>query len=165
MILGQPGAGKSTLARRLGAATGLPVHHVDRIHWMPGWTERPHAEKVPMARAIEASERWIFEGGLSATWPERAARADLILWLDVALPLRLWRVWRRRWEWGGRTRPDLPEDCPEQITWEFTWFILRTARRSRARMAALAAEWPGKSRRIASRREADALVAEARGWS
>ncbi|MEL6615862.1 MAG: AAA family ATPase, partial [Bacteroidota bacterium] len=29
MIVGGPGAGKSTLARRLGEATGLPVIHID----------------------------------------------------------------------------------------------------------------------------------------
>jgi dephospho-CoA kinase len=36
MIVGQPGAGKSTLARALGVATGLPVVHMDMIHWQPG---------------------------------------------------------------------------------------------------------------------------------
>lgn len=32
MIVGQPGAGKSTLARQLGERTGLPVVHIDTIH-------------------------------------------------------------------------------------------------------------------------------------
>ena len=118
-----------------------------------------------MARAVEAGERWIFEGGLSRTWPTRAARADLIVWLDIGLPLRLWRVLRRRWEHRGASRPDLPEDCPERLSWEFTSYILGTARRNRARMRALAEAWPDKSRRIASRAGADALVEEARAWS
>ena len=32
-IVGPGGAGKSTLARRLGELTGLPVIHLDREHW------------------------------------------------------------------------------------------------------------------------------------
>ena len=55
MVIGQPGSGKSTFARSLGAATGLPVHHMDHIHWMSGWQERPRAEKLRMVREVEAS--------------------------------------------------------------------------------------------------------------
>lgn len=37
MIVGHPGSGKSTLARAMGERTGLPVVHIDQIHWRPGW--------------------------------------------------------------------------------------------------------------------------------
>jgi adenylate kinase family enzyme len=37
-VIGSPGAGKSTLARELGAALGLPVYHLDRLLWRPHWT-------------------------------------------------------------------------------------------------------------------------------
>lgn len=60
MLVGGPGSGKSTLARWLSAETGLPVFHMDHIHWKSGWVERERAEKVEMARAIEAQEFWIF---------------------------------------------------------------------------------------------------------
>ena len=36
MIIGCGGAGKSTLARKLGEKTGLPVVHLDQIWWAPG---------------------------------------------------------------------------------------------------------------------------------
>ena len=43
MIIGCGGAGKSTLARKLGEKTGLPVVHLDQIWWAPGnWQ---HIEK------------------------------------------------------------------------------------------------------------------------
>jgi adenylate kinase family enzyme len=155
MIVGAPGSGKSTLARALGARTGLPVHHVDLIHWLPGWRERPLPEKVAMARAVEAGGRWIFEGGLSATWPERASRADLILWLDLPLPLRLWRATvLRRWRYAlGERRPDLPPDCPERFDPAFVRYIVASRRRNRAKMAALAAgPGAGRTMRLASPR-------------
>lgn len=41
MIVGQPAAGKSTLARQIDDRTGLPIVHVDRIHTLMGRGERP----------------------------------------------------------------------------------------------------------------------------
>lgn len=143
MIVGGPGSGKSTLARSLGAMTGLPVHHMDLIHHLPGWKERPRPEKVAMAHAVEAQEAWIFEGGLSATYETRLARADTLIWLDLPVGLRLWRVTKRLFRYLGRNRPDLPEGCNERLhpeTLEFYAFIWRTRLTSRARIEALIRE-------------------------
>jgi adenylate kinase family enzyme len=43
-VVGSSGAGKSTFARDLGARTGLPVVHLDRPFWRPGWVETPREE-------------------------------------------------------------------------------------------------------------------------
>jgi adenylate kinase family enzyme len=147
MIVGGPGSGKSTLARVLGARTGLPVFHMDQIHWMSGWVERPHAEKVRLAQGVEVQERWIFEGGLSATYENRVARADTLIWLDLPVGLRFWRVLRRTVTGFGRPRPDLPDGCPETfnhetlVFWRFIWRTRATARRPL--MAIAAAPPPG----------------------
>ena len=61
MIVGQPGSGKSTLAQALGKATGLPVIHIDKIHWQPGWVERSRTEKTRLCKEGEQGEQWIFE--------------------------------------------------------------------------------------------------------
>ena len=159
MVIGGPGSGKSTLARNLGQVTGLPVHHMDRIHWMPGWVERTKADKVPLARAIEAQEAWIFEGGLSATFAERAARADRIIWLDLPSPVRLWRVIKRIAGGYGRTRPDLPADCPERIDLAFLWYVLWGSRRTRARQVEVAAAHSDKFVRLTSQGRIDHWLA------
>ena len=39
-VIGSPGAGKSTLATMIAAATGLPLIHLDAEHWQPGWWSR-----------------------------------------------------------------------------------------------------------------------------
>lgn len=131
MIIGQPGSGKSTLARIMGDATGLPVIHMDQIHWMPGWTPRPDPEKYRLTSEVHARPKWIFEGGFSRSWPERLARADTLIWIDLPLTLRAWRVaWRTVRDYG-RTRPDMAEDCPEQVSlefWKWIWDTRRTGR-------------------------------------
>ena len=142
MIVGQPGSGKSTLARHLGDLTGLPVVHIDRIHWQAGWVERSRAEKTRLCNEVEARESWIFEGGHSATWANRLARAEMLIWLDLPLGLRLWRVLRRSAVYHGRSRPDLPEGCPERIgpeTLPFLRWIWDTRHSARDAMARLQA--------------------------
>ncbi|MGR3433994.1 MAG: AAA family ATPase [Shimia sp.] len=154
MIVGAPGSGKSTFARALAARTGLPVVHIDRIHWMAGWRERPRLEKVAMASAEQAKPRWIIEGGLSATMEDRVVRADTLIWLDAPIGLRLWRVARRMVVHYGRTRPDLPDGCPEVLavhTWEFLVYIIRSRRRNRRAMAARFAGFEGRKLRLRGR--------------
>ena len=141
MIIGQPGSGKSWLAREMGRRSGLPVFHMDHIHWQSGWIERDRAEKDRLCQAVEAGEAWIFEGGHSATYASRAARCDLLIWLDVPVSLRLWRVTWRSVTGLVLNRPDLPEGCPERPANlpEFWRFIWRTRTTARARMELLVA--------------------------
>jgi adenylate kinase family enzyme len=140
MIVGGPGSGKSTLARALGAATGLPIFHMDHIHWLPGWIQRPRPEHLALVRAVEACEDWIFEGGFPATYEDRMVRADTLIWLDMPVGLRLWRVVWRQWRNRGQRRPDMAEGCVEgwhSETLPFFAYIWRTRDSGRVRIARL----------------------------
>ena len=159
MIIGGPGSGKSTLARVLGDVTGLPVHHMDQIHHLSGWVMRPTPERIAMARAVEDGESWIFEGGLSATYATRAARAELVVFLDLPMLQRLWRVSRRVYRHHGTVRPDAAPGCPEQFSWQFIWYILSTAETNRRRDAALMARLPrDKALTLRSQRAIDTFA-------
>lgn len=164
MIVGQPGSGKSSLSRALGEVTGLPVIHIDRIHWQPGWVERSRSEKTRLCLEGEAGEQWIFEGGHSVTWKSRLARADLLVWLDRPVGLRTWRVVRRAVTQLGQTRPDMADGCPERLRSlpEFLHYIVTTARSQRAKIARLARLATCPVRRLTSDAEAAALVEELR---
>jgi adenylate kinase family enzyme len=167
MIIGQPGSGKSTLARAVGETARLPVIHIDRIHGRPGWVERSRDEKTRLCEEAAARPAWVFEGGHSVTWPGRLARADTLIWLDLPVGLRLWRVLRRSLRHRGRTRPDLPEGCPERIDARFLAFIWRTRRTGRANCARLHAAAEGHAARhhLRSPREVAAFVSALRGTS
>ena len=160
MIIGQPGSGKSTLARLLGERTGLPVIHIDKIHWKPGWIERSTARKTALCREIHRQNEWIFEGGHSATWEERRQRCDTLIWLDFPVWLRLWRVIVRTLRHYGHSRADLPENCPEQFRWEFYVWIWTTRKTARAKMGALfEATTPPKARiKLKTRHEVAAFL-------
>jgi adenylate kinase family enzyme len=141
MIVGQPGSGKSTLAQALGEKTGLPVIHIDKIHWQPGWVERSKDEKTRLCREAEQGESWIFEGGHSSTWPSRLARAEMLVWVDRPVGIRLWRVLKRAVVGLARTRSDMAEDCPERLSSlpEFVGYIWTTRNGGAAKIAMLAA--------------------------
>ncbi|WP_231656545.1 P-loop NTPase family protein [Pseudomonas californiensis] len=157
MIVGQPGSGKSTLARMLGLRTGLPVVHIDTIHWQPGWVERSRDEKTQLCHEVEGRDRWIFEGGHSTTWANRIARADLVIWIDRSATLRFWRVLLRTLLQRGRSRPDLPENCPELLANlpEFFRFMWRTKKSARVKMQQLVTTAPSTCRVVSLRSNRD----------
>lgn len=160
MIVGQPGSGKSTLARKLGERTGLPVVHIDTIHWQPGWVERSRDEKTRLCLEVEARDRWIFEGGHSTTWGNRVARADLLIWIDRSATLRLLRVLRRTLLHRGQSRPDLPENCPELLgnLPGFLRFMWQTRKTARAKMRQLVSTAPSVCRVVHLRSNRDTRI-------
>jgi adenylate kinase family enzyme len=119
VILGRGGAGKSTLARRLGEITGLPVVELDKVFWRPGLLPTPPAEWLQMQQEIIRQEKWIIDGDLGPydSVDERLRVADTILFLDFSLFRCAWRASRRSRErsdfwywmlkWRRRSRPVL----------------------------------------------------------
>jgi len=135
MIIGGPGSGKSTLARTLGKRLGLPVTHIDRLQFTTGWVEVDPAARDRQIRAVIARDRWIIDGNYSSTVQERMNRADTLIWLDIAVLRRLWRVARRTVRHYGQNRPELPAGCPERFSPDFFHYIVTTNKRQRAKAA------------------------------
>lgn len=71
LVIGCGGAGKSTLARQLGEATGLPVIHLDAHYWRPGWVETPKETWRAAVDELIAADAWIMDGNYSGTHPSQ----------------------------------------------------------------------------------------------
>jgi adenylate kinase family enzyme len=123
VIVGCSGGGKSTLARDLGRRLGLPVIHLDVLHYLPNWKRSALADFRAKVAAAHAGERWISEGNFASwTFDLRLPRADLVIALDRPRWLCLWRVcWRAARE--RRDRTDLPQGCREQIDRDLLEYI------------------------------------------
>lgn len=131
LVIGSGGAGKSTIARRLGEIIGLPVIHLDRHYWQPGWKEPEESWWFEKVRELAAGERWIMDGSYSRTLHLRVPRSDAIVMLDlprlVCIAGALGRLIRQR----GQVREDMAPGCPESFDPAFLMWIWRYPRRSR----------------------------------
>lgn len=158
LILGCAGAGKSTLARRLGALLDLPVVHLDQLWWTPGWVSRSPAEFDRLLAAELAKDRWIMDGNYDRTLPLRLARADGVILLDYPRRLCLLGVLRRVRASRGRVRPDMAPGCPERLDWSFLAWVWRFRGREGRRVRQALAAWPGTVYTLRSRRECGRLL-------
>ncbi len=77
-IIGPGGAGKSTLARQIGAKTGLPVIHLDAHYWHEGWVETPKEEWAQAVRELAEGEAWVMDGNYGGTMEIRLPAAPAL---------------------------------------------------------------------------------------
>jgi adenylate kinase family enzyme len=153
LVLGSPGAGKSTFARRLSGRTGLPLIHLDRHFWRSGWAEPPPAEWRRQVEELARQPRWIMDGDYSRTLDIRLPRADTAFLLDTPRWLNISRVLWRVVRGYGRTRPDLADGCPERFDWEFLRYVWSYPQKLRPRIAAMLEAYHGEVVTLRSRRE------------
>lgn len=95
-VFGNAGGGKSTLSRKLSAATGLPLYVLDKVKYLPGGIEVPHEEYRRIHQQILETDAWIIDGFgcLETLWP-RLAAADSLIFVDLPLPRHFWWVTKR----------------------------------------------------------------------
>jgi adenylate kinase family enzyme len=105
-IIGNSGAGKTTLARTLAQRLGLAHVELDALYHERGWTAaslETFRERTVRAVAVEA---WVADGNYSQVRDLVWGQADTLLWLDYPLPFILARLTRRTFR-RLRTREEL----------------------------------------------------------
>jgi adenylate kinase family enzyme len=97
-VAGASGSGKSTFAAALAERLGVTHVELDALHHGPGWTEATAnelRERVEAALAA-APDGWVVDGNYEGKLGDLVIeRADTLVWLDLPLPLVLFRVTRR----------------------------------------------------------------------
>lgn len=156
LVMGPSGVGKSTLARRIGARLALPVVHLDKFNWNPGWVQTEAALFRQKVAAAVAGDAWVMDGNYTAHLDLRLPRAEAVIWLDlprsIYFPRAVWRSLRNY----GRARDDLGPGCPEQFDLSFlTDWVWNYPTRSRARHAQLMADLPAGIRSVILRSRRD----------
>ncbi len=91
-IFGNAGGGKSTLARRLGDVTNLPLYSVDKIKFRPGGEAIPYDDYLNFHSELLNRQEWIIDGfGCDQSAWQRFEVADTLIHID--LPLLMHGVW------------------------------------------------------------------------
>lgn len=103
LVWGITGSGKTTFARRLAEALGLPAIEMDAIRHANGWNSTPWEEFCQrLTQELDGQEQgWVCDGSYSAAADVCLSRADTLVWLRPP-----WRVyfWRRLRRTLGRAR-------------------------------------------------------------
>jgi adenylate kinase family enzyme len=96
LIVGTSGSGKTTLGRALARRIGVPFIETDGLSHGPGWTEVDDAVLRQLLCTTVRAPGWVVDNG----YPRKVGdlvlhEADTVVWLDLWLPISLWRVLRR----------------------------------------------------------------------
>lgn len=155
LVIGISGAGKSTFSRALADRTGLPLVHLDKAFWQPGWVETRRPQWRENVVELAAAARWIIDGNYASSLDLRLPRADAVIWFDYPRLVCLARALRRVAASYGRVRADMGAGCPERIDLDFLRYIWRFNDRQRPRIIAALAQFGAHLDPVVFRRDAD----------
>lgn len=104
IVIGCPGAGKTTFAERLRDKTGLSLFYLDAIWHRPDRTHISRDEYDGRLAEILALDEWIIDGNYSRTMETRLAVCDTVFLFDLPVEVCLEGATSRL----GKGRYDMP---------------------------------------------------------
>ena len=104
MIMGCPGSGKTTLARKLSCKLNLPLVHLDVLNWRDHWQPVSTEEFDALLLQEVRKEAWIIDGNYLRTMECRLDACDTVFFLDYPLEICLEGAKARI----GTVREDMP---------------------------------------------------------
>lgn len=119
IVIGPPGAGKSTFSRALRDLTKLPLFYLDMIAFKSDGSEISKDEFDSKLNEILKLKEWIIDGTYLRTLELRIKESDIIFFLDFPIELCLLSAELRI----GQEREDLPWEATE-FDDEFKQYII-----------------------------------------
>lgn len=104
MVIGSPGAGKSTFSRKLHDATDIPLYYLDMLWHKPDQTTITREEFDCRLNEIVKKDSWIIDGNYLRTLELRLKYCDTVILMDYPLEICLAGAESRI----GKKRVDLP---------------------------------------------------------
>lgn len=95
-VVGKPGGGKSTLSRKLAAATGIALYPLDLIEYQKSGERVPRADFTQAHEQLISAESWIIDGlGYLDSFWRRIDAADTLIYVDLPYHVAYWWVTKR----------------------------------------------------------------------
>lgn len=104
IVIGCPGAGKTTFAEKLRDKTGLPLFYLDAIWHRADRTHISRDEYDSRLAEILALDSWIIDGNYSRTIERRISECDTVFLFDLPVEVCLDGAISRL----GKERYDMP---------------------------------------------------------
>ena len=152
IVVGCPGSGKSTFARKLQEKTGLPLYYLDMIWHKPDKTTLTKEEFDEKLHELIARDEWIIDGNYSRTLEPRLQACDTAFVFDLPLEVCLAGAQAR----VGTKRIDMPWEETE-LSQEFLNYILSFSQQQLPRLLQLAQQYSSQKQVVffRSRQECD----------
>ncbi|WP_407891597.1 AAA family ATPase [Lacticaseibacillus sp. N501-2] len=131
LLIGRPGAGKSTLASAIAQQTGWPILALDQLWHADDYSAQAKQRFIAQQQAFMAAhEDWLIDGNYASTLKQRVPQADVIVWVRCNALVALVRILRRSWRFAKdpSSRPEMPANFVEHWNREyvqFLWYVLR----------------------------------------
>lgn len=157
LVIGCPGAGKSTFSRSLQGRLGLPLFYLDRLWHRADRTTVSREEFDRGLAGILAGEQWIIDGNYLRTLKTRLERCDTVFLLDYPVALCLESAQARI----GKKREDMPW-VENEFDEEFRQWIIDFPEKQLPRVYELLQAYQAEKQIFIfkSRQEADAYLNE-----
>lgn len=104
IVIGCPGSGKSTFARKLQSIIDIPLHYLDMLKWNSDKTVVEKEVFIERLNRVLVTDCWIIDGNYLRTMPLRMKEADTVFFLDYDVETCLSGVEARK----GQPRLDMP---------------------------------------------------------
>lgn len=108
IVIGCPGAGKSTFSRKLHEVTNIELFHLDAIYWNKDCTHIDRPKLIRKQKEIFKKDSYIIDGNFKSTLELRIKEADAVFFFDLPTEICINGVKNRK-----GNRPEMPCQLPD----------------------------------------------------